>query len=387
MPEQERSGRDPAQGGALALAKELIARRSVTPEDGGCQDLLAGRLSKAGFRNESMKFGDVTNLWSRRGAASPVVCFAGHTDVVPTGPLSEWHSDPFVPTVRDGKLYGRGAADMKSSIACFVVAAEIFVKERPKHSGSIALLLTSDEEGPAVDGTVKVVEALRKRNEGIDYCVVGEPSSVDRLGDTLKNGRRGSLSARLVVKGTQGHVAYPHLVKNPIHLAAPALAELSTTKWDKGNEEFPPTSFQISNIHSGTGALNVVPGTVEVDFNFRFSTESTEASLKQKVEAILKKHGLEFSLGWVLGAKPFLSKRGRLAQVATEAARTNTGCHAELATTGGTSDARFIIDVCPEVIEIGPVNASIHKLNEHITLDELEILPRIYLDVLRKLLP
>src|SRR5262245_9065049 len=372
---------------ALDLARELIGRKSITPEDGGCQDLLSKRLSQAGFRCEPMKFGDVTNLWPRRGKARPLLCFAGHTDVVPTGPLSEWHSDPFVPTVRDGKLYGRGAADMKSSIAAFVVAVETFVKEKPKHSGSIALLITSDEEGPAVDGTVKVVEELKRRKEGIDYCIVGEPSSVDRLGDTLKNGRRGSLSGKLTVKGIQGHVAYPHLVKNPIHLAAPALAEMATTKWDKGNEAFPPTSFQISNIHSGTGALNVVPGAVEIDFNFRFSTESTEASLKQRVESILKKHGLEYSVSWVLGAKPFLSKRGRLAQVATEAAKANTGCSAELATTGGTSDARFIIDVCPEVIEIGPVNASIHKLNEHITLTELEILPRIYLDVLRKLLP
>jgi succinyl-diaminopimelate desuccinylase len=372
---------------ALELAKELIGRKSVTPEDGGCQELLADRLSRAGFRCEPMKFGEVTNLWARRGAASPVVCFAGHTDVVPTGPLSEWHSDPFVPTIRDGKLYGRGAADMKSSIACFVVAAEMFVKERPGHSGSVALLLTSDEEGPAVDGTVRVVEALKSRKEGIDYCVVGEPSSVDRLGDTLKNGRRGSLSGKLIVRGIQGHVAYPHLVKNPIHLAAPVLGELATTKWDKGNEAFPPTSFQVSNIHAGTGAANVVPGSVEIDFNFRFSTESSEASLKSRVEAILKKHGLEYAVRWVLGAKPFLSKNGRLAKIAAEAAKVHTGCSAELATTGGTSDARFIIDVCPEVIEIGPVNASIHKLNEHITLDELEILPRIYLDVLRKLLP
>jgi len=372
---------------ALELAKELIARKSITPEDGGCQDLLAARLAKAGFRCEPMKFGEVSNLWARRGGGSPVVCFAGHTDVVPTGPLSEWHSDPFVPTIREGKLYGRGAADMKSSIACFVVAIEMFLKERPKHSGSIALLLTSDEEGPAVDGTVRVVDALKRRDEGIDYCIVGEPSSADRLGDTLKNGRRGSLSGKLTAKGIQGHVAYPHLVKNPIHLLAPALAELAKTQWDKGNEAFPPTSFQVSNIHAGTGAANVVPGSVEVDFNFRFSTESSEASLKQKVESILKKHGLEYSLGWVLGAKPFLSKNGRLAKIATEAARAHTGCSAELATTGGTSDARFIIDVCPEVIEIGPVNASIHKLNEHITLDELEILPRIYLDVLRKLLP
>jgi len=372
---------------ALELAKELIARKSITPEDGGCQELISARLSRAGFRCEPMKFGAVTNLWARRGSASPVVCFAGHTDVVPTGPLSEWHSDPFVPTVREGKLYGRGAADMKSSIACFVVAAEMFVKEKPKHAGSIALLITSDEEGPAVDGTVKVVEALRKRNEGIDYCIVGEPSSVDRLGDTLKNGRRGSLSGKLTVKGIQGHVAYPHLVKNPIHLVAPALAEMAKTQWDKGNEDFPPTSFQVSNIHAGTGAANVVPGSVEVDFNFRFSTESSEASLRQKVEALLKKHALEYSVSWVLGAKPFLSQRGRLAKIAAEAARAHTGGHAELATTGGTSDARFIIEICPEVIEIGPVNASIHKLNEHITLDELEILPRIYLDVLRKLLP
>jgi succinyl-diaminopimelate desuccinylase len=372
---------------ALELAKELIARKSVTPEDGGCQELLSARLSKAGFRCEPMKFGEVANLWARRGAASPVVCFAGHTDVVPTGPLSEWHSDPFAPTVRDGKLYGRGAADMKSSIAAFVVATELFIEEKPNHSGSIALLITSDEEGPAVDGTVRVVAALKKRNEGIDYCIVGEPSSVDRLGDTLKNGRRGSLSGKLVVRGLQGHVAYPHLVKNPIHLAAPALAELATTKWDKGNEAFPPTSFQVSSIHAGTGAANVVPGLLEIDFNFRFSTESSESSLKQKVESVLKKHGLEYSLSWVLGARPFLSKNGRLAKIAAEAAKAHTGCSAELATTGGTSDARFIIDVCPEVIEIGPVNASIHKLDEHITLDELEILPRIYLDVLRKLLP
>jgi succinyl-diaminopimelate desuccinylase len=373
--------------GALELAKELIARRSVTPEDGGCQELLAARLAKAGFRCEPMKFGEVSNLWARRGSAAPVVCFAGHTDVVPTGPLAEWHSDPFVPTIRNGKLYGRGAADMKSSIAAFVVATELFVRENPGHSGSIALLITSDEEGPALDGTVKVVEELKRRNEGIDYCIVGEPSSVDRLGDTLKNGRRGSLSGKLVVRGVQGHVAYPHLVKNPIHLVAPALAEMAKLQWDKGNEAFPPTSFQVSSIHAGTGAANVVPDSVEVDFNFRFSTESTEASLRTRVEGLLKKHGLEFSLRWVLGAKPFLSKNGRLAKIATEAARTNAGVSAELATTGGTSDARFIIDVCPEIIEIGPVNASIHKLNEHITLAELEVLPRIYLDVLRKLLP
>ncbi|HEX9433974.1 MAG TPA: succinyl-diaminopimelate desuccinylase [Burkholderiales bacterium] len=373
--------------GALELAKELIARRSVTPEDGGCQALLAERLGKSGFRSEPMKFGEVTNLWARRGSQHPVVCFAGHTDVVPTGPLSEWHSDPFVPTIRDGKLYGRGAADMKSSIAAFVVAAEMFVREKPNHSGSIALLITSDEEGPAIDGTVRVVEKLKARNELIDYCIVGEPSSVDTLGDMLKNGRRGSLSARLVVRGVQGHVAYPHLVKNPIHLLAPALAELARTQWDKGNEAFPPTSFQVSNIHAGTGAGNVVPGSVEVDFNFRFSTASSDASLKERVEALLKKHGLDYAIDWTLGAKPFLSQRGRLAQTVLDAARRHTGSSGELSTTGGTSDARFIIDICPEVIEIGPINASIHKLNEHIALDELEVLPRIYLDALRTLLP
>jgi len=373
--------------GAVELAKELIGRRSVTPEDGGCQEVIAKRLARAGFKCEPMKFGDVTNLWARRGSAHPVVCFAGHTDVVPTGPLAEWHSDPFVPTIRDGKLYGRGAADMKSSIAAFVVAAEEFVKERPGHSGSIALLITSDEEGPAVDGTVRVVEKLRSRNERIDYCIVGEPTSVDWLGDMLKNGRRGSLSGKLVVRGIQGHVAYPHLVKNPVHLLAPALAEMAKTQWDKGNESFPPTSFQVSNIHAGTGAANVVPGTVEVDFNFRFSTESTDVSLKARVDQILRKHGLEYAVDWTLGAKPFLSKRGRLAQAAMEAGKKHTGRSAELSTTGGTSDARFIIEICPEVIELGPVNASIHKLNEHIELSQLEMLPRIYLDTLRTLLP
>jgi succinyl-diaminopimelate desuccinylase len=377
----------PEGSGALELAKELIARRSVTPEDGGCQALLAERLGKSGFRSEPMKFGEVTNLWARRGSGHPVVCFAGHTDVVPTGPLSEWHSDPFVPTIRDGKLYGRGAADMKSSIAAFVVAAEMFVRENPNHSGSIALLITSDEEGPAIDGTVRVVEKLKARNELIDYCIVGEPSSVDTLGDMLKNGRRGSLSARLVVRGVQGHVAYPHLVKNPIHLLAPALAELARTQWDKGNEAFPPTSFQVSNIHAGTGVGNVVPGSVEVDFNFRFSTASSDASLKERVEALLKKHGLDYAIDWTLGAKPFLSQRGRLAQTVLDAAKRHTGSSGELSTTGGTSDARFIVDICPEVIEIGPINASIHKLNEHIALDELEVLPRIYLDALRTLLP
>jgi len=386
MPEQEVGGTSPAQG-ALELATELIGRRSVTPEDGGCQELVATRLRRAGFRVEPMKFGEVANLWARRGTGHPVVCFAGHTDVVPTGPLGEWHSDPFVPTIRDGKLFGRGAADMKSSIAAFVVATEMFVKERPTHSGSIALLLTSDEEGPAVDGTVRVVEALKARNERIDYCIVGEPTSVDALGDMLKNGRRGSLSGNLVVRGIQGHVAYPHLARNPVHQLAPALAELAKAEWDRGNESFPPTTWQVSNVRAGTGAANVIPGTVEVDFNFRFSTESTEESLKKKVESILKKHGLEYSIQWTLGARPFLSKRGALAQTVMQAGKRHTGRSAELSTTGGTSDARFLIEICPEVIELGPVNASIHKLNEHIDLAELELLPRIYLDTLRALLP
>jgi len=372
---------------ALELARELIARRSVTPEDGGCQELIAARLERSGFKCEPMPFGEVRNLWARRGAGRPLVCFAGHTDVVPTGPLSEWHSDPFVPTLREGKLFGRGAADMKSSIACFVVAAESFVAERPRHSGSIALLLTSDEEGPAVDGTARVVEALKQRGEAMDYCIVGEPTSVDALGDMLKNGRRGSLSGRLTVRGVQGHVAYPHLARNPVHLLAPALAELAKTGWDAGNESFQPTTWQVSNIHAGTGAGNVIPGSVEVDFNDRVSTESSDASLAQGVEAILKKHGLEYSLSWVLGAKPFLSPQGKLAQVVQEVCKRHTGRAAELSTTGGTSDARFIIEISPEVLELGPVNASIHKLNEHIELGALEQLSGIYLDILRKLLP
>ena len=378
MPEGER---------ALELAQELIARRSVTPQDGGCQALLARRLERAGFRCEPMPFGEVSNLWARRGSAAPVLCFAGHTDVVPTGPLAEWHSDPFVRTIREGRLYGRGAADMKSSIAAFVVAAERFIAERPEHSGSIALLITSDEEGPSIDGTARVVERLKQRGETIDYCIVGEPSSMDALGDTLKIGRRGSLSGKLVVRGVQGHVAYPQFVKNPVHLVAPALAELVRAQWDAGNEQFPPTSFQVSNIHAGTGAGNVVPGAVEVDFNFRFSTESTDASLRERVEALLRKHALDFSVQWTLGAKPFLSRRGRLADLVLEVAKRHTGRAGELATTGGTSDARFIIDICPEVIEIGPVNVSIHKLNEHIALEELAVLPLIYLDTLRALLP
>jgi succinyl-diaminopimelate desuccinylase len=371
---------------ALELTRELIARPSVTPDDAGCQALLADRLAASGFRCEEVRCGEVTNLWARRGDGAPLLCFAGHTDVVPTGPLDQWHSDPFVPTIRDGRLYGRGAADMKSSIASFVLAAEQFVRERPAHRGSIALLITSDEEGPSVDGTVRVVERLKARGERIDYCIVGEPSSVAVLGDMIKNGRRGSLSGRLVVRGVQGHVAYPHLVRNPIHLVAPALAELAAAHWDAGNEFFPPTTWQVSNIHGGTGANNVVPGSVELDFNFRFSTASTEASLRAAFEAVLRRHALDFSIEWSLSGRPFLTGRAELVDAVTRAIHVNVGLTPELSTTGGTSDGRFIAEICPQIVELGPVNASIHKLNEHIELSALERLPRIYLDTLRNLL-
>ncbi len=372
---------------ALELAKALIERRSVTPEDAGCQELLGARLAAAGFRCESLRCGEVVNLWARRGSSAPLLCFAGHTDVVPTGPLEQWQSDPFVPTIRDGKLFGRGAADMKSSIACFVVAVEAFVRERPDHGGSIALLLTSDEEGPSVDGTVRVVEQLKRRREHIDWCIIGEPSSVSALGDTIKNGRRGSLSGKLVVRGTQGHIAYPHLAKNPIHALAPALAELAAMTWDDGSEFFPPTSWQVSNLHAGTGATNIIPGSLELDFNFRFSTSSTEASLRTRLEAVLRRHGLEYSLAWTLSGNPFLTQPGALVEAVKRSVQAQTGRTPELSTSGGTSDGRFIIEICPQVVELGPVNASIHKLNEHIELEALEQLPRIYLDTLRALLP
>jgi succinyl-diaminopimelate desuccinylase len=373
---------------ALELSRALIGRRSVTPEDGGCQQLLAERLARAGFQCETLVFGEVTNLWARRGSGRPLVCLAGHTDVVPTGPLAEWRSEPFVPTVRDGRLYGRGAADMKSSLAAFVVATETFLEEKPRHSGSIAFLLTSDEEGPSVDGTARIVERMKSRGEKIDYCIVGEPTSVSELGDMIKNGRRGSLSGRLTVRGVQAHIAYPQLGRNPIHLLAPALAELAAMQWDRGNAHFQPTSWQCSNIHAGTGAGNVIPGSLSLDFNFRFSTESTEASLKARLEAVLKKHGVDYSVDWLPGGgKPFVTERGRLVEVVSQAIRSQTGRTPELSTTGGTSDARFIAEICPEVVEFGPVNASIHKLNEHIELAALEKLPRIYLDILRALLP
>lgn len=372
---------------ALEFARELIARRSVTPEDGGCQGLVAARLASAGFRSEDASVNGVANLWARRGEARPLVCFAGHTDVVPPGPLEKWQSDPFTPTVRDGRLYGRGAADMKSSIACFVVAVEQFVAERPRHSGSIAVLLTSDEEGPSVDGTARVVERLKSRGETLDYCVVGEPSSSAQLGDAVRVGRRGSLTARITVRGVEGHVAYPEQVRNPIHLLAPALAELTASTWDAGNEAFPPTSFQVSNLNAGTGVENVVPGAATLVCNFRFSTASTDAALRARFEEVLRKHRLDYSIAWTLGGKPFLSKRGKLIEVVQRAVQAHGGKVPQLSTSGGTSDARFIIDICPEIVELGPVNASIHKLNEHIELEALERLPLIYLDTLRALLP
>jgi succinyl-diaminopimelate desuccinylase len=369
----------------LELAKALIARRSVTPADAGCQQLIIDRLAPLGFKPEVLVCGDVTNLWIRHGSAAPLVVLAGHTDVVPTGPIEKWHSDPFVPTIREGKLYGRGAADMKTSIAAFVTAAERFVAAHPGHPGSVALLITSDEEGPSVDGTVRVVEELKRRNEGIDYCIVGEPSSVRVFGDTIKNGRRGSLTGRLTVQGVQGHVAYPERVKNPVHLAAPALAELAGAEWDKGNAYFPPTTFQISNIHAGTGAQNIVPGSLQVDFNLRFSTESTPETLKGRVQEILGRHGLEFDIAWTLGGKPFLTERGKLVETLTRVVRQVSGVTPDINCTGGTSDGRFISDICPQVAEFGPVNRSIHKVNEAVALAEIEPLTEIYRQALVEL--
>lgn len=365
-------------GSTFDLACDLIARRSVTPADGGCLELIAERLAPLGFNLERMDREGVSNLWTRRGGAGPVLCFAGHTDVVPPGPLDQWRSDPFKPEVRDGYLYGRGAADMKTSIAAFVTAVERFLAARPDHAGAIALLLTSDEEGRAVDGTVRVVEALKARGEALDYCIVGEPTSAARLADTIKNGRRGSLSGKLVVKGVQGHIAYPHLVKNPVHSVAPALAELAATTWDAGNEYFPPTSWQVSNFRAGTGADNVVPGTAEILFNFRFSTASTPESLKTQVHEILDRHNVEYTIDWTLSGKPYLTPRGRLVEVVSQAIRETVGIDTELSTSGGTSDGRFIADICPEVIEVGPLNATIHKIDECIAVADIEPLSRIY---------
>ncbi|MBX9636174.1 MAG: succinyl-diaminopimelate desuccinylase [Nitrosomonas sp.] len=370
----------------LSLAQILIARRSLTPADDGCQEILIERLEKLGFRIEKMRFGEVDNLWARRGDAAPVLCLAGHTDVVPTGPLEQWDSNPFTPTIRDGKLYGRGAADMKSSLAAFITAIEAFVAQHANHQGSIALLITSDEEGVAVDGTVKVVEALKARGELLDYCIVGEPTCTDTLGDMIKNGRRGSLSGNLTIKGIQGHIAYPHLAKNPIHLAAPAIAELAQTEWDQGNEYFPPTTWHISNIHGGTGATNVIPGTLNLLFNFRFSTASTVESLQNRVYEILGKHSLDYDLQWELSGKPFLTPKAELADAMHAAIVEVTGIEPQLSTSGGTSDGRFIADICAQVIEFGPRNATIHKLNEHVAVDDLEKLSRIYQLIMENLL-
>ncbi len=370
----------------LDLACQLIARPSVTPQDAGCLDLIAARLALPGFAAERIDRGGVANLWARRGSEAPLLCFAGHTDVVPPGPLDQWRSDPFEPALREGMLYGRGAADMKSSLAAFVVAAERFVAAHPGHPGSIALLLTSDEEGDAVDGTVRVVEALRARGQRIDWCVVGEPTAAARLGDTIKNGRRGSLSGRLVVRGVQGHVAYPQLARNPVHQAAPALAELAATDWDRGDDCFPPTSWQVSNIHAGTGANNVIPGTLEILFNFRFAPVSSPDALRQRLEAVLERHGLDYEIRWTLSAKPYFTPAGDLVAAAVAAVRDAAGVEPELSTTGGTSDGRFIAEICPQVIELGPLNATIHKIDECVAVADLEPLARIYAGVLERLL-
>ena len=370
----------------LEYTCELIRRSSVTPDDAGCQQWLAGKLEALGFRCEHLRFGEVDNLWARRGDAGPLLVFAGHTDVVPTGDLGKWSSDPFQPEIRDGMLYGRGAADMKSSIAAWLVAVEDFVAAHPDHAGSLGWLITADEEGPAINGTVKVVEHLEARQEKIDYCVVGEPSSTARMGDVIKNGRRGSLGARLIVKGVQGHVAYPHLADNPIHRVAPALAELAAESWDQGNDFFPATSFQISNIKAGTGATNVIPGDCEVLFNFRFSTELTAEDLKARTEAILNRHGLQYQLDWTLSGQPFLTARGALVDAAVSAIKEVTGIDTELSTAGGTSDGRFIAPTGAQVVELGPINATIHKIDEHTPVAELEPLADVYRRMLELLL-
>jgi succinyl-diaminopimelate desuccinylase len=370
----------------LALARELIARRSLTPDDAGCQSLLAERLEPLGFRCQTLRSNGVTNLWARLGDAAPLVCFAGHTDVVPTGPLDAWTSEPFTPTVRDGYLYGRGAADMKGSLAAFIVAIESYLASNAP-GGSIALLITSDEEGPSVDGTVKVVDMLERDGERIDFCVVGEPSSVTKLGDMIKNGRRGTLSGTLTVKGVQGHIAYPHLARNPIHLVAPALAELAAVRWDEGNAYFPPTTFQCSNIHAGTGATNVIPGALELQFNFRYSTASDPASLERRLTRVLDAHGLDYDIAWTAHGDSFLTQRGRLVDVAIDVIREHMGIEPEISCTGGTSDGRFISRICGQVVEIGPVNDTIHKLNERVALADLERLAGIYRGILERLVP
>jgi succinyl-diaminopimelate desuccinylase len=370
----------------LELAKDLVSRQSVTPEDAGCQQVMADRLAAIGFTNEHMRFDDVDNLWSRRGNEGPLFCFAGHTDVVPTGPIGDWMYHPFEPAEANGLLYGRGAADMKGSLAAMIVATERFVELHPDHKGSIAFLITSDEEGPSINGTVKVVEALEARQEKMDYCLVGEPSSTNMVGDVVKNGRRGSLNATLIVKGVQGHVAYPHLAKNPIHLAAPAIAELSTEVWDEGNEFFPPTTFQISNINAGTGATNVIPGQVEIVFNFRFSTQLTPDDIKQRTEAILQKHELDYDIQWSLSGNPFLTGSGELVEATQQAIKSVMKFETELSTDGGTSDGRFIAPTGAQVLELGPINETIHKVDECVSIAALDQLTEMYYQVLRNLL-
>ncbi len=370
----------------LDLAAELIRRPSVTPEDGGCQDLLAQRLAASGFRLEHLPFGEVRNLWARRGSDRPLFCFAGHTDVVPPGPRDHWDSDPFTPAVREGKLYGRGACDMKGEIAAMVTAAEAFVRDHPDHPGSIAFLITSDEEGPSVDGTVRVVETLEARGEKIDWCLVGEPSSQERLGDTLKNGRRGSLNGFLTVKGRQGHVAYPHRAVNPLHVLAPSLVELVDEEWDQGNAFFPPTTFQIANLNTGTGAENVIPGTLTAQFNFRFSTEVTAETLQHRVGTILDRGGFDYDLTWRLSGDPFLTPAGALVEAASLAILETLGYRPQLSTGGGTSDGRFIAPTGAQVLELGAINASIHQVNEHVGVEELEQLSTIYRRILERLL-
>lgn len=370
----------------LQLAQELIRRDSVTPEDKGCQRLLSDRLAPLGFKSEHMIFEDVENLWLRRGNKGPLIAFAGHTDVVPTGPAEKWSYPPFEAKVVDGMLYGRGAADMKGSIAAMVTACERFIRQHPEHEGSIAFLITSDEEGPAVNGTVKVIEMLQQRGEHIDWCLVGEPSSTDRLGDIVKNGRRGSLNGRLIVKGKQGHIAYPHLARNPIHLLAPALSELCALEWDQGNEDFPPTSFQVSNLNSGTGATNVIPGTAELVFNFRYSTEVTHELLQKRVESVLEKHQLDFDLEWELSGKPFRTASGELLEAVQQAILDVTGYPTTLSTSGGTSDGRFIAPTGAQVIELGPLNATIHQIDECVSVADLDTLSEIYETLLSRLL-
>ena len=370
----------------LELTKDLISRRSVTPADEGCQAVMTERLAALGFKIEALRYGNVENFWATRGTAGPLFCFAGHTDVVPTGPLEEWRTDPFVPTVRDGILYGRGAADMKSGLAAMITATEEFVRAHPQHKGRIAFLITSDEEGPSVDGTKRVAEALAARNERIDWCVVGEPSSEEKIGDTIKVGRRGSFSGRLTVHGVQGHVAYPQLAENPVHTLAPALAELTSRVWDQGTEHFQPTTFQVSNLNAGTGAPNVIPGELKARFNLRYSPVQTQEGLKEIVEGILRKHRVRYTLEWYVSGEPFYTPPGTLSNAVSAAVEEVAGLRPKLSTGGGTSDGRFIAPLGAQVVELGVLNASIHKVNESVRVADIDALHRMYLGTLRNLL-